>query len=556
MNERMTLMIIDDIKSVIEGISTGIPWAEYGIEVVGTSTNGEDGLRMIRDLHPNIVLTDIRMPRLNGLELTRQVAELLPACKVILLSGYADFEYAQAAIRYGAFDFVKKPFSKEEIIEAVRKAQQAIVENQRQAQSYQELEQRLKTSLPILRQEYFSLLLHHRTNDSTALERWAFLQVELDPHALTLMLIEIDDYGEVFRAVPVRDAELIRFSLQNIVEETVCRHGPGFIFRETLSRFVVLMNAGESASAEEVAEQIRANIDTYTKFTVTVGMCDDPVGLGQLPDAYRKALEALTYHVYTGGNAVILHSDIAGEGSSAPPYLWQREEEFAFLLRSGNRTQLVEWLREMRSEIRSMSPLPKPEYLMTIYGEWLSVVMRILQERLPYEQIEPLESRALALRGREGLTLQSLHEASEEICLEALALMDRMRVTESQATIHKAIAFIHANLHENLTVHACAEHVHLSGSYFASLFKKLTGTTFIQYVTQERIRRAKEMLLDGKQVQEVSQALGYEERRYFSDVFKKHTGMTPSEFRQANAVEFSPHPVDLPHSHDGEEPVH
>lgn len=533
MTKSVTLCVVDDIKSVIEGISRGIPWEEYGVDLVGTSLNGEDGLRMIRDLEPEIVLTDIRMPMMDGLEMTEHIMEVYPSCKVILLSGYADFEYAQAAIRIGAFDFVKKPFSIQEIVDVVLKAKKEIEAERSKELSLQAMEQKLRESMPVLRQEYFSLLLHHKTHAESAMERWTFLQVDMEPYDIAVMVMEIDGFMERSAHLPVREAELIRFALQNIVEETVREHTMGVIFRETQHRFVLLVNAGEEDSLGQLVEQIRMNIERYTKFTISIGIGPTVKGPGDLAESYQIAAATLAYHFYTEGNAVFHYSEIHDSRQKPPHVVWDKEEEILFALRSANKEKLLVLLETMKNDIRSLDVLPRPETSLLIYGDLLSLVIRVLLERLPYEVVQPLEIRCLELRSRESNTLQELQQACAAIVMEACTLLDTFKLSEAEETVNYALAYIGEHLDANLTVNAVAKQVHLSSSYFASLFKKVTGLTFIQHITQERLKKAKSMLIEGKQIQEIALALGYEERRYFSDVFKKHTGMTPSEFRQA-----------------------
>ncbi|KWX83970.1 AraC family transcriptional regulator, partial [Paenibacillus riograndensis] len=122
------ICVIDDIKSVVDMITRKPQWQEYGIEVAGTALDGEEGLQMVREMKPDIVLTDIRMPRMDGLEMTRAILEFAPHCKIIILSAYSEFSYAQQAIRLGAMDFVKKPFSLEEIVNVVLKAKALCLE--------------------------------------------------------------------------------------------------------------------------------------------------------------------------------------------------------------------------------------------------------------------------------------------------------------------------------------------------------------------------------------------------------------------------------------------
>ncbi|MDF2837769.1 MAG: response regulator [Paenibacillus sp.] len=159
--EAISLCIIDDIKSVVDGL-TAMNWEEQGIRVAGVSSNGEEGLQLISKLRPDLIITDIRMPIMDGLSMLRMVLEENRNCKFILISGYADFDYAQQAVQLGAFDFVVKPFSEEDIMSAVLRAKAEIMEEKLQLLSVREMENKLRESMPALRQEYFTLLVNHR----------------------------------------------------------------------------------------------------------------------------------------------------------------------------------------------------------------------------------------------------------------------------------------------------------------------------------------------------------------------------------------------------------
>lgn len=145
---RFKLCIIDDIKSVVEMISRKPAWQEHGIEVAGTALDGEEGLRIIRETRPDIVLTDIRMPRMDGLKMTRAILEDLPDCKIIILSAYSEFAYAQEAIRLGALDFVKKPFSLDEIVNVVLKAKELCREERQETARLAVMESKIRRACP------------------------------------------------------------------------------------------------------------------------------------------------------------------------------------------------------------------------------------------------------------------------------------------------------------------------------------------------------------------------------------------------------------------------
>lgn len=174
MSRLVKMCVVDDIRSVVDMITTKIPWQEHGIEIVGSATNGEEGLAVIHESRPDLILTDIRMPKMDGLEMTRSILEVLPNSKVIILSAYTDFDYAQKAIQYGALDYVKKPFSIDQIIKAVVKAKEIWEQENLNRTHVLALEQKMKESMPALRQEYLSLLVHHQTSEVELAKRSSF----------------------------------------------------------------------------------------------------------------------------------------------------------------------------------------------------------------------------------------------------------------------------------------------------------------------------------------------------------------------------------------------
>jgi two-component system response regulator YesN len=169
--------------------------------------------------------------------------------------------------------------------------------------------------------------------------------------------------------------------------------------------------------------------------------------------------------------------------------------------------------------------------LLSFYEELAASAIRTFYELVPFPDIQPVVQRFKTMRAGLGLTLTGLEQQVADLCMDGAELVRKNSLSEGQAVIYKSLDYLKGQLHREVTVAECAAHVHLSASYFSSLFKKVTGMTLTQYVTGERIQKAKAMLVSGVPVQDVASAVGYEERRYFSDMFKKMTGMTPSEFR-------------------------
>lgn len=532
MKQPVKLCIVDDIRSVVEMIKNKIPWEQYGIEVVGSAMNGEQGLEVIRQTKPDIILTDIRMPKMDGLEMTRQIVLMLPNSKIIILSAYTDFEYAKKAIQYGALDYVKKPFSIDDIVKVVVKAKEAWEHERQDRQHVVELEKKMKESLPALRQEYMSLLVHHQTDERDIAQWWGFLDLPPLQAPFAVMVIQIDQFLDKYGDLVVKELELARFSLQNIVEETMSSHTSAIVFREAFNRYVCILHLKSKESLIRIADACCENIANYTKFTISIGIGQAASLVRELPRSYQQALSALSYHFYTGGNGAFSFSSDPQASSAGWVYTEESENEFLFGFRSGNREKTMQWLTAIFDNMQNTTVLPEPSDVEHLFHGLSLRMLRVLLEKLPREQLAEFEAKVQEARGGSRASLHEYKQWLFDLCDIGCRLIDKEHASESQKIIYRSIAYIKSNLEQDLTLEHCARQANLSWGYYSNLFKKVSGTTFQQFVTQAKIEKAKSMLIDDFQVQEIAQELGYEHRRYFSEVFKKQTGLTPTEFKE------------------------
>lgn len=529
MDKPVTLFVIDDIKSVVDGVAS-IEWEAHGIQLAGTATNGKDGLEQVGECRPDVILTDIRMPKMDGLEMVRRILGLDYPCKILLMTGFAEFEYGKQAVQLGAFDFITKPFSEEEIIRAVCKAAEQVKTERQQKSRVIEMEHRLRESMPALRQEYFMMLTRHQTSEAAAQARWDFLQIPLNIRQCAILLMEIDHFQEKSAAHSLHELELIRFSLQNIVEETLGLFTTGIVFREAESRFAAVINSASTADSVKVAEACCRHIAAYTRFTISIGVGDIAESIDELPRSYRQAQTAIAHHLYTEGNAVMSYQDTLNR--EVPLQLaGDLKEELMLALRSGNSSKVQQLLRSLAEQVEQLTPRPDPDYLLNLYDELAAMAVRTMYEKLSPAECSGLANEYKEAREKSKLAFAELQGHLERLFTGGAAMIHGTAISETASMIYRSLDYMNERLHEEVTLADCAAQVHLSVSYYTILFKKVTGQTFVQYLTQERIKRAKAMLIDGMPVQDVAASVGYEERRYFSDVFKKVTGMTPTAFR-------------------------
>jgi two-component system response regulator YesN len=532
MNRLVRLCVVDDIRSVVDMIKLKIPWLEYGIEVVGSAMNGEEGLDVIEQNQPDIILTDIRMPKMDGLEMTRRIVELLPHSKIIILSAYTDFEYAQKAMQYGAMDYVKKPFSIDDIVKVVTKAKEAWEQENHSRSHVLELKKKMKESLPALRQEYLSLLIHHQTEEADIAQWWGFLDIPPLRSSLVVMVIQIDQFTDRYAKLAVKELELVRFSLQNIVEETIGAYTSAVVFRDAFNRYVCILNVPQNESLMTIADACCANIASYTKFTISVGLGQEVGLVKELPRSYQQALSALSYHFYTGGNGAFSYPFSDQDRPTGWIYTAECEDEFLFAFRSSNLEKTASWLSRIFDEMQDVQVLPEPSEVEHFFHGLALRMLRILLEKFPRESLVDFEAKVREARGTNRSALHEYRKWLTELCGIGCRIIDQERASESQKIIYRSVEYIKSNLHLDLTLEHCARQANLSWGYYSNLFKKVKGTTFQQFVTQAKIELAKSMLIDDIQVQEIAQQLGYEHRRYFSEVFKRQTGLTPTEFKE------------------------
>lgn len=388
--------------------------------------------------------------------------------------------------------------------------------------------------MPFLRQELFTLLLHHKVDKQEAEQRWEYVKPDLESRDLLVMILEIDGFADKHRESPMNEIELARFALKNITEETIALYTKGMVFRDSANRLVAVLNTPLSAPAAVIAEACCQHVRLYTSLTTSIGIGRPVTYIHELYSSYDQALHALSYHFYTGGNAVISYEDIANTEMSLPRSIRTAEQEMVYALQSGNVDQALLTLDHILNEFTDRSPLPKPEYFISLYYELAYMMLRAIQDKVPMNELSDLNMIVREGRVSSERSLTDMKKILHSIVTLGCERIENQNRSAAAKIIQEAIHYVKSNLDQDLSLSACAKAVHLSPSYFASLFKKVAGMAFSQFVTQERMELAKRLLLEDRQIQEIADSLGYVERRYFTDVFKKYTQMTPSEFKQAH----------------------
>lgn len=520
------VLLVDDERIILEGISQIIDWSALSLNLAGTAKNGLEALDFIRANKPDIVITDIRMPGLDGLGLVEQTRAADLPVSFIMLSGFSDFDYARQAMRFGVRHYLLKPCNEQAIIGALAEVKQELAERRDRERFLQRMETEMKRMLPHARQQFLKEFVTNKTYGKRDWEEYrALLGIPPENRNVRLLLFQLEG-GYDFEHL---------FALQNIAEEWF---GKGRLLLGTTIGSHVLLLIGDEDGEErlfEAVEQIKA---TYRRFynldmTVALSSAGDISGARAM---YRETLECLNHRFYLGEGSLITLKDVAAaEGAepaaeAVPPELPFDEDKLGLTVKAGHLEAAVQQLRELfgaLAEARADAAYAKSCVI--------SAYMTIIRQAPPDRMNGYLNDLAVIERTE---TLQALEEFLTGAVREIAALNYRMTKNKHSAVVAKVIESVHSNLsNPELSLHWVArELLYMNADYLGKLFKKEVGEKFSNYVMRLRMEKAIELIGASSDVKvfELAEMLGFGDNpQYFSQVFKRYTGYSPSEFKRA-----------------------
>jgi two-component system response regulator YesN len=529
------ILIADDEATVREGIRDHLNWHELGFEVVGDFENGREVIQAMEQLQPDVVLTDINMPFVDGLEVSRFLFDHYPRTKVIILTGYDDFEYAQQALKLKVHDYILKPNTAAEIRQILIRLKAELDEEARKTEDLTNLKERLRESLPLVRERFLNQLTSGSVREGELRDKLAYLELSIEGLHYLVAVIDVDDHGELERFYPATESELLYFGVFNISEEIIAKHDAGIVFQNNNEKTIVILPGGDIEelydSALNILEEINAAVKNFLKFTVSIGVGDVCTGLNNIHLSHKRAVSALDYRFLLGKNRVISITDIEGNANAHVPYnkVWERKLVSGIKSGTLQETELI--IGHIMQNLKE-SYLPLDRCYIHIQQVMISIMDALDELDIHDDAIYRLESNPLT----EIYHLKTLYEVEvllSAYCRKASLIISEKRDHFGRVQMMKAEAYIQANYADELiSLDSICKHLTMSKSYFSLLFKNYTSETLISYLTKLRIEKAKEMLkhTDLKSY-EIADRVGYADPQYFSLIFKKTTGMTTTEYR-------------------------
>ncbi|REK62493.1 MAG: DNA-binding response regulator [Cohnella sp.] len=528
------IYLIDDEDEVREGIIGKTDWAAFGFELAGAFGNGKDALEAAEAGPPDLVITDICMPFMDGLELTKRLGERYRDIKTVILTGYEDFEYAKRAISLKVHEYLLKPINFQEFSDLLARLKRELDEERERREDLQRLRLQLNESLPLLREKFLERLVTTSVNGEEIERKFRMFGISLKGPAYLALVMDIDEPAGEATGGKETERELLRFGAANIVQEIFGQEGGGLVFGTKDEKTAILFSGAPETcfvTAQSLAEQAAYCIEKYLKLRVSFGIGRIRDRISNLSSSYLEAISALDYRFLLGKNRIIAIDDVEkGRNRHRNGYA-EWEKKLISAMKTGDEkafaARIAEWIEQLKET------LPSAEKGYASIQRFLVSVMNLIEEtgygEEAFEAARPF-AHILTLK-----TLDDIKDWLTDLGLAVIRQMECLRSNEAHSHLRRAEAFIRENYSDpGLSLQHAAQKACMSMNYFSAMFKQYSGETFVEYLTRIRLEKAKELLAGtALKTYEIAERVGYEDPQYFSVIFKRNVGMTPKEFRAA-----------------------
>ena len=522
------VLVADDEKLICRLVQALVDWEALDMKVEATAENGLEALRLIEECHPDILITDIRMPGCNGLELIKQAKEIRPDLEIVIISGYAHFEYAQNAMTYGVGNYILKPINQQELQETLVKIRGRLDEREKQKRLERLVHTNSRQDLNRLREGMIKDILERKTELSFQRmhEIYHFMAKEGMFQAFVLKMdydrkkMSRDSYEVIVENV----RELYTKNIVPVCTESLlaCHSYSGYGVLNYLS--------GEK---DAVRRQIREFLNQLEGKRYLLGDVTFSIALGSVaekPEGLTKSMEdakLTAQERIIEGCGRILEGVPEASGIARQSLMDKYVKTVEHAIEVLSTAEAYQADDRLYEEIMAISDIRGREVLDMILaaGKFFLLRTGIDEKTESYQAFE--------LQCMQCETTEALIKALKELQSNLISELEQAKENESSRPIRMAKKYIMQNFHRNISLEEVCEHVGFSAAYFSAMFKKETGEGFAKYLMRIRMEEAKQLLREtGIPVAEICEKVGYNDRKHFTHTFHKYTGVNPAEYRK------------------------
>lgn len=514
----MKILIVDDEKLTREGIISSINWTRLGIEEIYEADDGYHGLEAGKKHRPDIILSDVRMPRMNGIEMSKELQKLLPLSSFILMSGYSDKEYLKEAIKLKVINYVEKPIDAKEVEASVKNAleEQYINKKNRIKSDYHNKYTQSKLGLqiiyPVAQEKEADIRNQFKDLD---------YKVKPDTEFTTIIFT-------LKTAISGLTEQYMDELYQNI-ETTVKKFHMEYILAIKNDEFIIVHLFTNKNTSDYAIKQISSSLSEYLSKTYLyfIAVGKTVTGIKNVYDSYNTAVLLLQSSFFYDYNSIIYQEKAEAQPKTFDNSLLTRFQEG---LKQQHKEETLEVAKEI-FEFYKNNQHVLPTIAKDLYYKLFTALIETADLYHLSGFFEEGSAGVLEYISKDKNLMELNKMLTDKVHLLFSSMQEN---TTDNATIYAIKEFIRKNYqNEMLSVKDISEHVFLSSSYLCTMFKNETGKTLNQYITEYRIEKAKSMLKDSRyKIAEISSKVGYSDGNYFGKTFKKLVDLSPSEYRE------------------------
>ena len=526
------VIIVDDESIILEGMKTNINWKGLGLELAQSFTDGLSAYNYLLENEVDVIISDIKMPELDGIELSKRAKQLNKNVKILFFTGFDEFYYAQKAIEIGVARYLLKPFTKKEVEETLRMVI-ADVESQRNEKDYiNRLKERVQNQVPIIKEMYYNRLLEQ--DGDIIVEKLKNLNIPMDARSCAVCLIQIDSYPENGKI----DLELAYAYIKNVTEGL---WPDAVIFNPLIGNTACIFNDMENEEIFYNCENLKNILFNIHNFQVSIGIGMKYDGFKYCYLSYREALDALEYKFLLGQNIVIAYDDIKSRTGINSREISKNRELWDI---SGVVKAVKS--RDMPEIFNRLEPLfagfeqenVKLTALKTLTRDYIiKIVLDVLPNSLVLNEIFN-DSFDVYQYINNCKTLAEMKEKLVKLLMDIGEYLHKNRKKNLHFAVRAALEYLETNYcKEELSMKDVSAYLKMNPSYFSRIFSEETKSTFTEYLNTLRMQKASQLLTGTNlRISEICYQVGMQDPFYFSTLFKKHKGVSPSEYREEKQV--------------------
>jgi two-component system, response regulator YesN len=529
-----SVLIIDDEKIVRIAMKTIIKWGEYDFNIVGTAADGLEAISMIEKFKPDIIITDLKMPNMDGIQLIKWLKETNNKSKIIVLSNYDDFDFVKQALKLGATDYILKiSLNAEMLIKLLQGLVHEISEEKESDEAYTKEKIEYNQNKAMLKNNFFRELFKEEKYDhKIMLSKAANLGIISEIENTFMYYLYIFDYDKLFQNLNGNEREALTTSIINTIGENIKNLQDVEFITMDDKRIAVIIPQNYidhyDINSFELAEDICNTINTYLNIKVDIIISDNFNGLLGAKEMYHKCNNVEKIHFYGENIHVLSVNDFEFKAQTINLEYKKTLETMVILFEMDSTNEIL-------NELDRIYFYAKQNYYHPT--EFKKLILRIMDdlERAAYGN--DVFDNSYSEGYKSEIMLSDTYDNCKDIvvkfCKETYDIFDKRKNRKFKREIVSIIEYLNIHFSEKLSLEMISTYVNMNGSYLCRMFKKETGESIFNYLNNIRIDKAIDILKNkDNTIKELAISVGMEDQFYFNRVFKKKTGVSPSEFRK------------------------